>query len=123
MHDAQTPQCFDEMQLPGVEPAKRLVAVKYVVQLRGLLLTVTRQQHPEVLHRRAVTRVVEVHDVHHVVTDKDVARMEVAVQANVAGRPGSLVTGFDAVEDELGGTFVCLLDVGGDNAALQQEFQ
>ena len=82
---AQRAQRLDQAQLAPVEVHERLVAVEHVEQLARHRGAVAREQHPQVLHRRAGDGVVEVDEVRAGVGPQDVARMAVAVQAQRRG--------------------------------------
>ena len=67
MQQSQRAQRLDQMQLAPVEVVEPLVAVEDVAQLRLHGLAVAGQQHPQVLDRRTVARVVEIDEVRPVV--------------------------------------------------------
>jgi len=54
---------LDQRQLGAVELAELFVAIHQRAELAGALLPVAAEQHPQVLHRRAHARVVQVHKV------------------------------------------------------------
>ena len=86
---AQRAQRLDEAQLAPVEVHEGLVALEHGDELARHRRAVAREQHPQVLHRRAGDGVVEVDEVRAGVGPQDVAGVAVAVQAERA-RPARL---------------------------------
>jgi DNA-binding transcriptional LysR family regulator len=83
---AQRAQRLNQGQLAAVEFAELFVAINQCAQLPGALRAVTRKQHPQVLHRRAAARIVEVDKMrarafHAFGGPQNVAGVAVAVQA------------------------------------------
>ena len=70
-------------------------------------MTVTRQEHPEVLDGRSAAGVVEIHDVQPFAGDEHVARVEIAVQANQVHLARAIHGAFDAFDDLVGHARVC----------------
>ena len=68
-------------ELPGIEIAKLAVPLEDASELGLHRLPVAREEHPQVLDRRARPAVVEVDEMRPVATPQDVARVTVAVQA------------------------------------------
>src|SRR5688572_30069285 len=73
----QRPQWLDERELLAPEGLELLVTVQHRLQLLGGGFAVARQQHPQVLHRRSHTRIVQVDEMGPVRRPEDVAGMAV----------------------------------------------
>ena len=84
MHQPERAQRLDQLQLAQVEGPERLVALEDLRDLRDALLALAGQHHPEVLHRRPVAGVVEVHEVRTIVAPEHVAHVAVAMDADGA---------------------------------------
>lgn len=107
MHDPQAAQRFDEVQLPGIEVPEFLVAVEQGFELWRLFVTVAREEHPQVLHCRAVARIVEVDDMQSLAGNEHVTRMKVTVQPQPPDVSRPRLAGCDSVEHVLGNALVC----------------
>ena len=62
MDDAQAAQRFNQVQLSRVEGPKRCIAFEKGFELWFLLLAIPGQEHPEILHGRAVPTIVQIYD-------------------------------------------------------------
>ncbi len=82
MHQAQGAQPLDQGQFARLEVMEFLIAVHEFGQLCQPLLAIAGQEHPEILHGRAMAAVVEVDDVVGLIATEQVARVAVAVQAD-----------------------------------------
>ena len=80
VQQAQRAQRFDEPELAVVEVGEILVAAQHVPQLHRHRVAVAGEQHPQVLHRRAGARIVEVDEVRSARGPEHVAGVAVAVQ-------------------------------------------
>ena len=95
MNQAQRAQRLNQGQLAAVKFAELFVAVHQRAQLACALRALAREQHPQVLHRRAAARVVQVHKVRSGTRrafrrPQNIAGVAVAVQAQRGHRAGSL---------------------------------
>jgi hypothetical protein len=122
MQQAQCAQRFDERQFTGIEIVKLVVAVHQFRQLTQAVLTITREHHPDILHRRAHAAVVEIDDVEDVVAGHHVAGVAIAVHADVLmGRGG--VDVFDALEQVFGNGFIGRQQAARNHVVVQQVVQ
>ncbi len=80
MDEPQRAQRLDKVQLARVEIVEILVPRQQIGQLPGHCGAISGQQHPQVLHRRARPRVVEVDEVRTIAGPQHVARVAIAVQ-------------------------------------------
>ena len=77
-----------------------------------------RSEHT--IRLKAGQRAVEVDDVQLFAADEHVARVKVAVQADFAHASGTFVRSLDAVQNELGDTFVGQADIRGHEVVVEQ---
>ena len=85
---SQRSQRLDQRELALIEIAELAVALQHRGHLAAHRIRAARQQHPQVLDRRAHHRVVEVNDVRPlaIVAPQDVAGVAIAVQPQHPGR-------------------------------------
>ncbi len=86
MQHPQAAQRFDQAQLHWIERVKLAVSLKQCIQLQGCALAVAGQHHPEVLHCRGHTAIVEIHEMRRMVTPEDVTAVAVAVNPDQSNR-------------------------------------
>ena len=79
IHHAHRPQRLDQRQLALIELGKFAVRLQKNVQLHQLVATFAVQQHPQILYRRAIARVIKI-DEQRAITPQNIARMAIAVQ-------------------------------------------
>lgn len=88
MHLAQAAQGFHQLEFGRCQLGKVEIAIQHMVELLLLLMGLAGEQHPQVLHRRAIAAVVEIDEVGAVVGPQDITRMAIAVQPNFLVRAG-----------------------------------
>ena len=96
------------------------VAGEDLVELRGHLRALAGQQHPQILHRRAHARVVEVDEVRAVVGPQDVTGVHIAMQANAREAAGAGEGGLHLGQHVAGQAEVGLAQIVGDHPGLAQ---
>ena len=101
MDEAQGSQRFQQVKLARIELVEILVAGEDVGELPRHRGPVAREQHPQVLDRRAAAAIVEVHEMRPVVGPEHVSGVAVAVQAQRARLARARVARGDARERQV----------------------
>src|SRR5690554_4026482 len=83
VHQSQGPKSLDPAQLSVLKIMKLAVAVEHFSQLNLLPLAFAAQEHPDILHGRRHARIVEIDEIWQVIPPQDIARMAVAMNADV----------------------------------------
>ena len=106
MHDAQAAQCFDDVQFTCIETSKLLVSGKQRLELWCLFVLIAGQEHPQVLHRRSPSCVVEINDVQDVSRYENVAGMKVGMKSKLSDATSSCIARLNGREYQIGNAFI-----------------
>src|SRR5665213_1678764 len=125
VQETQSAQRLDEVQLAAVECAELLVALEHPGELVLDARAVSRQQHPQVLHRGRGARIVEVDEVRSrvVVGDRPqhVARVDITVHAQRAHVACTRIRAAHTGQRLCADARVGLAKIIGQPAAVEQE--
>ena len=121
VHDPQAAQCLDQVQLARIKWAKLLISSQQRMQLRCLLLSIAGQEHPQILYRRAMARIVEIDDVQAFAIDEHVAGMKIRVQPQLPRAACTREACVDCRKQVPCRAFVSLVQLEGNEAVLEQE--
>src|SRR5712671_328825 len=77
-------QHFDEARLAMIDAGKALVPGQQLAPLPSLLVRIAGQEHPQILDRRTVHAVVEVHEHRTLALPQNIAKVTVAVQTDLS---------------------------------------
>src|SRR5258706_340014 len=89
-------QHFNEARLAVIDARKAFVPGQQLAPLPPLLVRIAGQEHPQVLDRRPIHAVIEVHEHRTLALPENIAEVTVAVQADLAA--GADVGGLDVRE-------------------------
>ena len=121
MHDTKTPQCLDEIQLYRVEAAKLRVARQQGIELRLLLFTIAGEEHPQVLHGRPCSSVIQINNVQAVLVDQYIARVEIGMDTQLTAATGPAVARAHPVQNQVRNALVCRFQLVGNKFVFEQE--
>src|SRR4051812_18251779 len=120
MDEAKRAQRLEKRQLAAVELHELLVAREHVGEPARHPGAVARKQHPQILHRRAHARVVEVHEMRAIVRPQDVSGVAIAVKTQDLYLSAFVITTLYCVKSLLRRSFPRLQQVRRNEAALEQ---
>ncbi len=121
MNKTQGAQGLDEMELAQREGVKLLIALDDLRQLQGHLRAIPGEKHPQILYRRAGTRIVQVDEVGPGIGPEHITRVAVSMQADGCKVPRLGEGPLNPAQAVGGDLKIGSLQLGGHRVALLQK--